>query len=132
MEENTNKGTVVNRGASFEQIGPGESERRKWLIACGATGGVAAVAAGIPFAVSMAPSEKAKSAGAPVEVDISNIPPGGLKTVEWRGKPVWIVRRTPEMLDSLDGLDSKLADPKSARKEYPTPDYAKNNHRFRI
>ena len=121
--------SVVNKGASFEQIGPGESERRKWLIACGATGGAAALAAGIPFAVSMAPSEKAKSAGAPVEVDISNIPLGGVKTVEWRGKPVWIVRRTPEMLESLDDLDSKLADPKSARKEYPTPDYAKNTHR---
>ena len=129
MEENTKKKSVVNKGASFEQIGPGESERRKWLIACGATGGAAAVAAGIPFAVSMAPSEKAKSAGAPVEVDISNIPPGGVKTVEWRGKPVWIVRRTPEMLETLDGLDSKLADPESARKEYPTPDYAKNTHR---
>ncbi|GIR48676.1 MAG: hypothetical protein CM15mP58_07730 [Burkholderiaceae bacterium] len=69
----------------------------------------------------MAPSEKAKSAGAPVEVIKGSIPPGGVKIVEWRGKPVWIVRRTPEMLDGLDSLDSKLADPKSARKEFPTP-----------
>ncbi len=120
---------IVNEGESFSQRGPSEVERRRWLIACGATGGVAAVGVGVPFAVSMAPSEKARSAGAPVEVDIAAIPPGGLKTVEWRGKPVWIVRRTPEMLKTLDELDGKLADPQSDRKEIPTPDYAKNSHR---
>ena len=75
MAENNENRSIINKGASFEQIGPGESERRKWLIACGATGGAAAVAAGVPFAVSMAPSEKAKSAGAPVEVDISSFLP---------------------------------------------------------
>ena len=129
MTESNKQETIINSGVSFRQVGPGESERRRWLIACGATGGAAALAAGVPFAVSMAPSEKAKSAGAPVEVDISSIPPGGVKTVEWRGKPVWIVRRTPQMLDSLGSLDDELADPKSMRKEIPTPEYAKNTHR---
>lgn len=106
-----------------------EPERRTWLIACGAAGGVATVATAVPFMVSMAPSEKARSAGAPVEVDVADIPPGGMKTVEWRGKPVWIVRRTPEMLASLAKVEGELADPKSDRNAYPTPDYAKNPHR---
>ncbi len=120
---------VVNQGSSFKQRSVNEPNRRTWLIACGVTGGVAAASTAVPFLTSMAPSEKAKSAGAPVEVDVSSIPLGGLKTVEWRGKPVWIVRRTPEMLQSLEGLDSKLADPDSNRKTYPTPNYAKNKHR---
>lgn len=106
-----------------------EPERRTWLIACGGAGAVAAAATAIPFVVSMAPSEKARSAGAPVEVDIADIPPGGMKTVEWRGKPVWIVRRTPQMLASLAKVEGELADPKSARTAYPVPDYAKNQHR---
>ena len=120
---------VVNKGSSFEQKSINEPNRRNWLIACGVTGGVAAASTAVPFLTSMAPSEKAKSAGAPVEVDVSNIPAGGVKIVEWRGKPVWIVRRTSEMLESLEGLDSKLADPNSDRKTYPTPTYAKNKHR---
>jgi ubiquinol-cytochrome c reductase iron-sulfur subunit len=106
-----------------------KSERRTWLIACGAAGGVAAAATAVPLLTSMAPAEKARSAGAPVEVDIGDIPPGGLKTVEWRGKPVWIVRRTPEMLASLEKIEGQLADPKSDRTAFPTPTYAKNRHR---
>lgn len=105
------------------------AERRTWLIACGALGGAAATAAAVPLLTSMAPSEKARSAGAPVEVDIADIPPGGVRTVEWRGKPVWVVRRTPEMLASLEKIESQLADPTSDRTAYPTPDYAKNRHR---
>ena len=120
---------VLNEGASFKHLAPSESRRRTWLIACGATGGAAVASTAIPFAVSMAPSEKAKSAGAPVEVDVANIAPGEIKIVEWRGKPVWIVRRTKEMLQGLEGIDSKLADPQSDRKNYPTPKYAKNVHR---
>ncbi len=105
---------------SFPPSGPKiEPERRTWLIACGAAGGVAAAATAVPFLGSMAPSEKAKSAGAPVEVDIGDIPVGGMKTVEWRGKPVWIVRRTPEMLASLAKVESELADPQSDRTTYP-------------
>ncbi|MBU3725439.1 MAG: ubiquinol-cytochrome c reductase iron-sulfur subunit [Burkholderiaceae bacterium] len=106
-----------------------ESERRTWLIACGAAGGVAAVATAVPLVTSMMPAERARSAGAPVEVDIGDIPPGGMKTVEWRGKPVWIVRRTPEMLASLEKIEGQLADPKSDRTAFPTPEYAKNRHR---
>ena len=89
--------------------------------------GGAAVA--VPFVSSFAPSERARAAGAPVQVDISAIKPGEKLTVEWRGKPVWIVRRTPEQLAALKKLDGQLADPKSDRTQYPTPAYAKNEYR---
>lgn len=128
-DNRTNVGLEVNSGDSFSQLPPSESSRRTWLIACGATGGLAAVSTAVTFAVSMTPSEKARSAGGPVEVDLSDIPQGGMKTIEWRGKPVWIVRRTKEMLEGLESLDTQLADPNSDRKQYPTPDYAKNRHR---
>lgn len=124
-----NSEVIVNSGESFVQRPASESSRRTWLIACGATGGLAAVSTAMSFAVSMSPSERARSAGAPVEVDLSDIPLGGLKTVEWRGKPVWVVRRTPEMLESLKTIESKLADPNSDRKQIPTPEYAKNQYR---
>ena len=104
--------------------GENDPERRFWLIATGAAGGVAAVATAIPFVSTFAPSERAKAAGGPVEVDISDIPPGGVKTVEWRGKPVWVVRRTPEMLAALQGHDGELVDPLSAKDQQPA--YAKN------
>jgi len=87
------------------------------------------VAVAVPFVSSFAPSERAKAAGAPVQVDISGIKPGEKLTVEWRGKPVWIVRRTPEQLQALKQRDSQLADPKSDRTAYPTPAYAKNEYR---
>src|SRR3954470_15648587 len=97
--------------------------RRKWIaITCGA-GAVGGVATAVPFVSSFAPSERAKAAGAPVQVDIGGIKPGEKLTVEWRGKPVWIVRRTPEQLAALPKLDPDLADPKSERKAYPIPDY---------
>src|SRR5690606_23975866 len=71
--------------------------------------------------------ERALAAGAPVEVDIGGMAPGEMKRVEWRGKPVWILRRTPEMLAALPTLAPKLADPDSVRSgEYPTPPYAQN------
>lgn len=82
----------------------------------------AAVAA--PFVLSMLPSERAKAAGAPVEVDISKIEPGAMITEEWRGKPVWIVNRTQDMLDELAKLDEKLTDPDLQVAQQP--DYAKN------
>src|ERR1700739_4440581 len=72
--------------------------RRTWLIATSVAGGFGGVAAVIPFARSLAPATKAKAAGAPVEVDIGNLKPGEMMTVAWRGKPVWIVNRTDEML----------------------------------
>jgi ubiquinol-cytochrome c reductase iron-sulfur subunit len=99
--------------------------RRTWVaIACGA-GAVGGVAAAVPFVSSFQPSERARAAGAPVEVDISDLKPGEKKTVEWRGKPVWIVHRTPEMLASLKQTDPLVADPNSLRKQdeiTPMPD----------
>jgi ubiquinol-cytochrome c reductase iron-sulfur subunit len=103
--------------------------RRTWIaITCGA-GAIGGVAAAVPFVASLAPSERAKAAGAPVQVDIGAVEPGGKIVVEWRGKPVWVVRRTPEQLESLKRTESQLADPNSDRTQYPTPGYAKNTHR---
>jgi ubiquinol-cytochrome c reductase iron-sulfur subunit len=105
--------------ASFE---PGvDPSRRTWIaITCGA-GAVGGLATAVPFVSTFAPSERAKAAGAAVQVDISACKPGEKLTVEWRGKPVWIVRRTPEQLASLKKTDPQVADPKSDRKAYPTP-----------
>lgn len=106
-----------------------DSSRRTWLITSAAMGGVGAAAVAVPFVSSFQPSEKARAAGAAVEVDVSTLQPGEMRVVEWRGKPVWILRRTPEQLSALEGLDSELADPKSTRTAYPTPAYAQNTHR---
>ena len=102
--------------------------KRRFLVATtGVMGGVAGFAVAVPFVLSMNPSARARAAGAPVEVDISKVEPGMMITVEWRGKPVWIVRRTPEMLASLPKIDAELADPKSSVKQQP--DYARNEAR---
>jgi len=98
-----------------------DSERRHWLLATGAAGGVAVLATALPFVASFAPSERAKAQGAAVEVDIDDLAPGAMKTVEWRGKPVWLVRRTPAMLASLANLKTQLADPDSRRDDLPEP-----------
>jgi ubiquinol-cytochrome c reductase iron-sulfur subunit len=102
--------------------------KRGFLIgATGVVGGLAAAAAAVPFAGSMTPSERAKAAGAPVEADISKLAPGEMQIVEWRGKPVWIVNRTKEMLDGIKKSDAQVSDPKS---EVPLqPEYAKNEFR---
>jgi ubiquinol-cytochrome c reductase iron-sulfur subunit len=107
-----------------------DESRRNWIaITCGA-GAVAGVVAAVPFAESFAPSERAKAAGAPVDVDISDVKPGELKTVEWRGQPVWIIRRTPEMLAGLAKDEAELADPESKRNaDDLTPKYARNRAR---
>ncbi|WP_157268348.1 ubiquinol-cytochrome c reductase iron-sulfur subunit [Azohydromonas aeria] len=104
--------------------------RRTWVaIACGA-GAVGGVAAAVPFVSTFAPSERAKAAGAAVEVDISALKPGEKMTVEWRGKPVWIVKRTPEQLAGLKKVEAQVADPKSQRNPAElTPEYARNEHR---
>ena len=102
---------------------------RTWLIASGCAGAVGGLAAAVPFVSTFTPSERAKAAGAAVEVDISGIKPGEKMTAEWRGKPVWVVRRTPEQIEALKALDAQMADPNSERKAYPIPDYAKNTHR---
>ena len=105
-----------------------DRSKRRFLIAATATvGGVAGVAVAVPFVMSMMPSQRAKAAGAPVEVDIGKIEPGAILAVEWRGKPVWIVNRTQAMLDLLVKHDDKLKDPQS--KEEQQPDYAKNKFR---
>lgn len=102
-----------------------DAGKRKFLIAAtSAVGGVAAAGVAVPLVMSMLPSARARAAGAPVEVDISKIEPGMLLTVEWRGKPVWIVSRTKEMLDILGKHDDKLADPRSEMPQQP--DYCKN------
>jgi len=103
--------------------------RRNLVIATSVAGGAATVGAAVPFVTSMWPSERAKAAGAPVEVDISRIEPGELRVVEWRGKPVWVVRRTKEMVDSLKAVEGRLTDP--ASKSSDQPEYAKNDVRSR-
>jgi len=101
------------------------SGRRRFLItATSVAGGIASVAWATPFILSMMPSERAKAAGAPVEVDISKLEPGMLLLVEWRSKVVWVLSRTPEMLASLTKLDSKLTDPNSEKDQQP--EYAQN------
>jgi ubiquinol-cytochrome c reductase iron-sulfur subunit len=109
--------------------GPIDGDRRSALISTCVVGGAGTVAVAVPFVLSFEPSERAKAAGAPVEADLGSIAPGELKTVEWRGKPVWLLRRTPEMLESIKKTDDKVADPKSLRTAYPTPKYAKNEFR---
>ncbi|MFA7269095.1 MAG: ubiquinol-cytochrome c reductase iron-sulfur subunit [Sterolibacterium sp.] len=101
--------------------------RRRLLVATATAGGVAGVVAAVPFVASMLPSERAKSAGAPVEVDISKLEPGQMLTVEWRGKPVWIINRTKDMLDALKKLDGRVSDPQSDKKMQP--EYCKNETR---
>lgn len=103
------------------------SKRRFLLATTTVAGGVAAAAAATPFIMSMFPSERAKAAGAPVEFDLSKVEPGMLVTVEWRGKPVWVVHRTKEMLDSLEKVAGELADPASDMAMQP--DYCKNKDR---
>jgi len=106
-----------------------DNGRRTWLITSAAMGGVGAAAVAVPFVSTFQPSERAKAAGAAVEVDISALQPGQKIVVEWRGKPVWIMKRTPEQLAGLEKLDSEVVDPESKRTAYPTPEYAKNRYR---
>jgi len=107
-----------------------DSAKRTWLIASGCAGAVGGLAVAVPFVASFEPSERAKAAGASVEVDISAIKPGEKLVVEWRGKPVWIIKRTPEQLEALPKEDPLLADPNSLRNQSDlTPEYARNGHR---
>ena len=98
-----------------------DNEKRRFLTKTASV--VGAVGAGflaVPFAASMRPSAKAEAMGAPVEVDIEKLEPGQRVVVLWRGKPVWVVRRTPEALASLVELDGVLLDPGSDQSEQPT------------
>lgn len=106
--------------------------RRTWLIAASVAGGVGGVATVVPFISSFAPSERAKAAGAPVEVDISNLKPGEMMTVAWRGKPVWILNRTDKMLADIQKAANEVADPQTLKPfSMPQPDYCKNEFRSR-
>jgi len=116
-------------GAAPLQL-PEDPSRRFWIGTACAVGGVAGAGVALPLVSTFAPSDKARAAGAPVEVDIATLAPGEMRTVEWRGKPVWIIRRTEEQLASLAKLNDDVADPDSKRAGY-TPDYAKNEHRSR-
>ena len=109
---------------------PVDSSKRTWIITSACAGAVGGAAVAVPFVSTFQPSEKAKAAGAAIEVDISALGSGEKLTVEWRGKPVWIMKRTPEQLEELPALDSQLADPDSLRKAAElTPVYARNTWR---
>ena len=100
-----------------------QKRRRLLLIATSAAGAAVGAGVAVPFLASWFPSARALAAGAPTEVDISKVEAGQQITVEWRGKPVWVLRRTPEMLEQLPKHDAVLADPQS--KEEQQPDYIK-------
>lgn len=119
-----------DNGAEENSILPSDPARRFWVTTACAVGGVAGVATAVPFVGSFAPSAKARAAGAPVEVDISTLAPGEMRTVEWRGNPIWILHRTESQLAALASNDAELADPNSNRAGF-TPEYAKNEYRSR-
>jgi len=107
-----------------------DPSRRNALLATSAVGAVGALTAAYPLIATFEPSERAKAAGAPVEADISGMAPGELRRVEWRGRPVWIVRRTQAMLDSLKATENEVLDPGSEQYyQVPTPEFAKNPER---
>lgn len=105
--------------------------RRQWIIATAGVGGILGMTTLIPFVSSLLPSERALAAGAPVEVDIGRLQAGEMLVVEWRGKPVWILNRTPEMLAALKKAEPMLADPAS-RVASQQPEYAANPTRSRV
>lgn len=107
---------------------PVDKGRRRFLtVATSVVGGAGAVAVAVPFIASWNPSARARIAGAPVEMKIDKIEPGQLVRSEWRGSPVWVIRRTPEMLESLNATDDRVRDPDSDQPQQP--DYARNQHR---
>jgi ubiquinol-cytochrome c reductase iron-sulfur subunit len=107
---------------------PEDQGKRRFLVrATGYVGAVGAVCTATPFVMSLFPSERAKAAGAPIDVDIGKLEPGQKIDVEWRGKVVWVINRTPAMLESLPKLDPRLADPNSNVSQQPAN--CKNEHR---
>ena len=107
-----------------------DKNRRRFLTAAATVvGGAGTVAGAVPFIAAMTPSEKTKAIGAPVEVDISKLQPGQLTIEKWQGRPVWILRRTQEMLDDISAQDDNVSDPSSDSSAQP--DYAKNEYRSR-
>lgn len=110
-----------------EDDGGLDATRRRLVVATSAVGGMAVAAAAIPFVASMVPSARTRAAGAPVEADAARLAPGEMATVEWRGKPVWILHRTPEMIASLHRNTGQLLDPRSTRPQQPA--YCRNDLR---
>ena len=122
--------TQSSQASAVPAPGPVDPSKRNWILTTAAVGGAGAAAVAVPFVSTFQPSERAKAAGAAVEVDISALKPGEKLTVEWRGKPVWIIKRTPEQLESLKKTEAQLADPKSERNPADlTPEYARNQVR---
>lgn len=114
--------------SQLDQASQVDLEKRNFLIASSGVGALGCAAAAVPFVLSMTPSERAKAAGAPVEVDVSKVAPGAMITVEWRGKPVWIINRTDEMTAELRKHDDQLTDPASEVTSQQ-PGYCKNADR---
>ena len=104
-----------------------DKTRRNLVVATSAVGAAAGAGVAVPFVASMWPSERTRAAGAPVEIDISKIGPGEMQVFEWRGKPVWVIHRTKEMIDSLKAVTSRLTDPESRASKQPP--YARNEAR---
>ena len=104
-----------------------EGKRRFLVGASSVVGDIGVAGAATPFVMSFWPSERAKAAGAPIEVDIAKVEPGQKIDVEWRGKVVWLINRTQGMLDTLPKMDARLADPNSNVPQQPA--YCKNEHR---
>jgi len=124
---NDNQSVSTQKGAI--KTGSVDKKKRRFLIAATSALGAAGTAAMVvPFLEAMSPSERAKAAGAPVEADLGAVEPGQMIRVEWRGKPVWIVRRTEAMLASLKENNNRLRDPAS-EIETQQPEYAKNEYR---
>lgn len=111
--------------STADDVNPGR--RRLLTAAATVVGGVGVAFAAAPFIASWWPSERAQAAGAPIEADVSKLEPGARMTVEWRGKPVWLVNRTPRMLEALPTLDDQLRDPQSEASQQPP--YCQNETR---
>jgi ubiquinol-cytochrome c reductase iron-sulfur subunit len=126
MSDNHNDKHQVS--SQLNQASPVDLEKRNFLIASSGVGVLGCAVAAVPFVLSMTPSERAKAAGAPVEVDISKVAPGTMITVEWRGKPVWIINRTDEMTAELPKHNGQLTDP-SSDVTSQQPGYCKNADR---
>lgn len=124
-DNHSDKHQVSSQSEPASQV---DIEKRKFLIGTSAVGAVGCAAAAVPFVLSMMPSERAKAAGAPVEVDISKIAPGAMMTAEWRGKPVWIINRTDEMTAELAKHNDQLTDP-GCDVTSQQPGYCKNAER---
>lgn len=118
----------VNDNLHSEEMSEEDKKRRRFIT--GVTAGFGAIGVGAavtPFVLSMTPSERAKNAGAPVQADLSKIEEGQMIKVEWRGKPVVLLKRTPEMMAGLSKIEGELADPDSLASEQPS--YAQNEAR---